>query len=76
MLASSAAPRSVHCRRTIEEAHLPFGDEVAAHGWCTGAVVPQVMVMAIAPHLARPGQDPVLVGDADLTLPLESVSHS
>jgi hypothetical protein len=23
------------------------------------------MVMAIAPHLARPGQDPVLVGDAD-----------
>jgi hypothetical protein len=42
-----------------------FGDEVAERGWCTGAVVPQGMVPAIAQHLARPGAAPVEVAEAD-----------
>jgi hypothetical protein len=44
---------------------LPFGDEVAARGWCTGAVVAPGMVPAIAGHLSRPGGAPVQVADAD-----------
>ena len=34
---------------------MPLGDEVAEQGWCTGAVVPQGMLPAIAQHLTRPG---------------------
>lgn len=34
---------------------MPFGDEVAEQGWCTGAVVPQGMLPVIAQHLTRPG---------------------
>lgn len=44
---------------------MPFGDEVAERGWCTGAVVPPGMVPAIAGHLARPGGAPVRVADAE-----------
>jgi hypothetical protein len=44
---------------------LPFGDEVAARGWSTGAVVPPDMVLAIAGHLARPGGAPVEVAETD-----------
>ena len=44
---------------------MPFGDEVAERGWCTGAVVPQGMVPAIAVHLARPGGAPVQVAHTD-----------
>ena len=44
---------------------MPFGDEVAEQGWCTGAVVPHGMVPAIAGHLARPGGAPVEVTEND-----------
>ena len=44
---------------------MPFGDEVAERGWCTGAVVPQGMLPAIAQHLARPGPTAVEVAEAD-----------
>jgi hypothetical protein len=44
---------------------LPLGDEVAGQGWCTGAVVPQGMVPAIAQHLARPGAAAIDVAEAD-----------
>ena len=44
---------------------MPLGDEVAEQGWCTGAVVPQGMLPAIAQHLARPGAAAVEVAEAD-----------
>lgn len=44
---------------------MPFGDEVAERGWCTGAVVPPAMVSAIGQHLARPGMGPVVVAETD-----------
>lgn len=44
---------------------MPFGDEVAEKGWCTGAVVPQAMVPAIVGHLARPGGNPTQIAEND-----------
>lgn len=44
---------------------MPFGDEVAARGWSTGAVVPYDMVQLIAQHLGRHGAPPVEVVQSD-----------
>lgn len=44
---------------------MPFGEEIAEKGWCTGAVAPQAMVLAIAVHLARPDASPVQVAEND-----------
>lgn len=44
---------------------MAFGDDVAQRGWQTGSVVPAAMLPALAPHLARPGQQPTQVAAAD-----------